>query len=379
MKIDKKEILSYDNVPPIPEKRQAVVDLSDSMLADAAEGKFHRCISVAKLKDELLEKQFVEAGKCRLFHVVDFVDNLNLKRCVGDFVAKTGTSYLTGTQACGVNMRGSDARLIYSKFAGKRIEESDVSGFDFGVSALAMPVVSVLAHRSYPKRLDRTLFMWAVLAILNTIMFNMGIGKWRGLGNTSGNWLTTWLNTLMNTIYFCVAVYLLAVEFDEDPIACVLELLLKIYSDDNITCLDRPWYTATNLARMFMTHFKVELTATDKGVLRDRHLTIDQAEFLSRTFRFENGAVFCPLNEASLYAQLYYVRVPHIYRNCDDFKHKQLRINLANVALELYEYPKTRRDQMADEIFDFLERIGLPRAWFPYRYDEDLYYARISA
>lgn len=379
MKIDKKEILTYNNVPPVAEKRQKVVDLSDSMLSQASEGVFHRIVSIAKLKDELLENAFVEAGKCRLFHVVDFVDNLNIKRCIGDFVAKTGTTYLTGTQACGVNMRGSDARLIYNKFVGRRIEESDVSGFDFGVCTLVMPIVSVFAHRAYPRARDRVLFMWAILAILNTVMFNMGRGEWRGLGNTSGNWATTWLNTLMNTLYFCVATYLLAIENDEDPYECVRELLLKIYSDDNITALDRPWYTATNLSRVFMTHFKVELTATDKGELRDRFLTIDDAEFLSRSFRYERGAVFCPLNPSSLYAQLYYVRVPHIYRNDEDFLHHQLRINLANVALELYEYDKTRRDDMAREIFEFLERINLPRIWFPYRFDDDLITARIAA
>jgi hypothetical protein len=371
-KLKKTAVLGYDGVEPDPEARR-IFEQDLQMYLDRGDniGCFPYQINFDKLKDETLEHAFVDADKCRLFNITDFYDNVLMKISMGALIAKLDPLFLVGPQSCGINMRGSVASDIYGVFAGMKVIAMDISGFDNTVNALLMPVLVVIIRHAYASQRHRMWAYWAVLSTLQSLRFDRGTGRWRGHGNTSGNWLTTWINTLMNTIYFLVVVVYLAYKNGEDPELVVSEFKLRVYSDDNLSALARAWYHPLALKEAFFELFSVELTNTDKSeVTADSVYSIDDAEFLSRTFRYAGGLVFCPLALPSLFGQLYYVRCPR-GANQRKFVISQLAINLNNVVSELYEYDAAVGDALAIEILAFLEKVGLPPSLFPYEFGFD--------
>lgn len=372
-RIKKKKLLGYDGTPPDP---TAVLhfsqDIKSYLKLGDEEMRFPRQVNFDKLKDELLQKEFVEAGKCRLFNITDFYDNFLIKLALGALVARMGKNFAFGPQTCGLNMRGSMAREIYETFAGRVVLAFDVSGFDNTVNAIGFYVLAWLIRNAYAKRSHRMWAYWAILATYQSLRFDRGSGRCRGHGNTSGNWMTTWLNTITNICYFCIATIYLAYKHNDDPVQVIRDLRLRVYSDDNLSSLDRPWYTPVNLKEAFWHLFKVELTNADKSEVTDASVyTIDDAEFLSRTFRYSGGLVFCPLALPSLMGQLYYVRVPRGLVRTKAFIMQQLATNLKNVASELYEYDSETGDAIARKIFAFLEQNNVAPALFPYSFNYD--------
>lgn len=377
----KEEVLGYDGVPPVPEVRASFeADIDAYLKLGDEEQEYPYQVNFDKLKDEPLEHRFVDAGKCRLFNITDFYDNVLIKIALGALVGTLEALFLVGPQSCGINMRGSVARDIYNTFVGFQVLAFDVSGFDNTVNSIAFPVIMFLIQQAYASRKDRLWAYWAVLATYLSLRFDKGKGRWRGHGNTSGNWITTWLNTITNVVYFGIATIWLALKHGDDPVAAIHDLKLRVYSDDNLSALDRSWYTPTNLRDAFMFLFHVELTNADKSEVTDQSVyTIDDAEFLSRTFRCSGGLVYCPLAIPSLLGQLYYVRCPRsLGGNRRRFILKQLTTNLGNVASELYEYPKEIADNIASEIFSFLDHVGLSPAIFPYDFEFDRHSFKLS-
>lgn len=372
--VDKKKLLGYgDNLPDLD--TFSVFESKMNILLDSFRaGQWTHQINVDKLKDETLPVEQVNAYKARLFNVTDFVDNVLIKMAVGGFVAATKSSYLSGPQSCGINMRGSAARAVYNMFLGRDVVACDISGFDFTVNDTVMEVVSLIARTCYGDKFSQDFFCWAFLSCLKAFNFDKGEARWRGLGNTSGNWITTFLNTIMNMCYFVCTIKHMSPPDDPDAYS---RLIVKLYSDDNLSALpDASWYSPSSLAVAAMNLFGITLTGTDKGDVTSV-CSIDEAEFLSRTFRNEHGTVFCPLAYSSLVGQLYYVRVPHEVHNDPNFIAQQLQINLSNVALELLEYPHAERHAVARRIFSFLEEHGNP-SWFPFSFASDQYYDRVQ-
>lgn len=379
-KFKKEHVLGHAEQPPDPVVRQEFEnDINRYLELGDTQRVFPYQVNFDKLKDEPLEHAFVDAGKCRLFNITDFYDNVLMKIALGSLIGTLEVLFLVGPQTCGINMRGGVARDIYNTFAGLRVLAFDVSGFDNTVNSIAFPVIMSLVQRAYASRSDRLWAYWAVLSTYQSLRFDRTEGRWRGHGNTSGNWITTWLNTITNVVYFGVAVIWLACKNRDDPVSAIQALRLRVYSDDNLSSLDRPWYTPVNLKEAFDFLFHVELTNADKSLVTDASVySIDDAEFLSRTFRLQGGLVYCPLALPSLYGQLYYVRCPRSVVRRRQFILHQLGVNLENVVSELYEYPKDKADLLASEILQFLEQRGLEPALFPYDFEFDRHAFKLS-
>lgn len=376
----KEAVLGYDGTPPDPDIRGSFeADIAEYFNLGDTQLVYPYQINFDKLKDEPLENKFVDAGKVRLFNITDFYDNTLMKMSIGDLVRKLDFLHMVGPQTCGLNMRGEAARQIYDMFAGRTVLAFDVSGFDNTVNAIFLPAAQCLIRKAYSRLADRRWAMWALMSTLHSLRFDRKVGRYRGLGNTSGNWLTTWINTLCNTVYFSTAVVYLALKHGDDPAQALSELRLRVYSDDNLSSLNRAWYTPTNVRDAFWHLFKVELTNADKSPVTEASVyTIDNAEFLSRTFRNDGGIVFCPLAIPSLMGQLYYVRCPRNLFSKRKYILKQLATNLGNVANELYEYPEEIAHHIAASIFSFLERVRLPCSMFPYDFDLDRRLLKLS-
>jgi hypothetical protein len=328
-------------------------------------GDFEHQINSDMLKDELRDPPRVEEKKSRIFKITDFDDNVTTKRCVGDLVSKTKDAHWVTPFAPGVDPCGSEWRVISNYFGDGNIISSDIKGFESTVSVFATRFLFFLFSKYYPRVQDRDFACYAVSSILHALRFNRGEGFFRGNQNTSGNWITTWLNTIVNLLYFSVIALHGAYQYgEEDPAQVLRDLRIKLYSDDNLTSLDRPWWTPDYLKEQFMDIFHIEMTAVDKGD-DIRATKITGANFLSRGFRISEGQVFAPLVFDSLISQIYFVRVPKKNRGDTVFMHKQLQQNLDNVVRELYEYPVVEADALATEIIDFIldKKLGLTFAY----------------
>lgn len=325
-------------------------------------GVFDRQVNFDKLKDELRDHDRVDAKKTRIFKITDFQDNVIIKQCIGDLVNKTKDLHWMTSSTCGVNPGDGEWRLIYNYFGDDRVCWSDISGFESTVTSLIYPFLWYIICLAYPNPKARVFAAYAVLSILNALRFNRGKGFLPGRGNTSGNWITTWLNTITNFVYFCCIVVYGSRLHGEDPVVNLRKLKLRLYSDDNLSSLPCSWYTPTFVRDAMKLLFNVKIVGLDKGEVSDELCSghIGQGNFLSRGFRYERGQVFCPLNEDSLFAQIYYIRGPRGLVCTESYMCKQLQQNLDNVARELLEYPEDYAKARAREIREFIELHELP-------------------
>lgn len=362
MRIKKEDISWVGDKPPDEIKRDRVRKFCESRV-DPSLDEFPHMIGFKKCKDEPLEIEFVEADKVRVFKCIDALDVATQRMAVGDYLARTGSSFLVGPQSCGINPRSAMWGSIANDFKRKLLAESDVGGFDFGVFSLFFPVLNWIARICYPKKKDRLFFCWAFVGCLSSVIYNKGIGVMKGMSNTSGNLNTTELNTIMNVVYFLTAAIFLAEKNGVDPSGVFADFIAWIYSDDNLTAFRSQfsWWNIHNIASVFQHLFHVELTAADKSdIMMARLVPIEKAQFLSRGFRLEGGIWFAPLVEASLYQRLFWIRVPKRERANKKFKLAQLQQNLDGFMDELYEYSIEDGDRMAQEVDDFIAEHNLP-------------------
>jgi hypothetical protein len=327
-----------------------------------AQGNYTYQLNVQKLKDELRSLDRVAAKMSRIFNITDFIDNVLIKMALGDLVSKTKGQFLHGPAACGTNPRGDSWRMLFLRYLHLRVLFADVSGFDSTHTNLIFPVIRVLLTYAYNDIFQRQFAFWAIISCLYGLRFNLGKGFAAQRGNSSGNWITTWLNTLVNLCYFCVAVASMAEKNGVDPNKVLEELIIDLYSDDNLSSVPYEWYTASALSKEFQDLFGIKLTSVDKGELNDAQGLglITDAEFLSRRFIVDDGLLLAPLSEDSLLAQLYYVRVPRKFNGGSAYIMKQLQQNLDNVSSELFEWTPPDAEKMASQIIAFISEHNLP-------------------
>lgn len=376
--MSKKDLFQTDT-PPDPKVVDIFFHKVEEIRVAQRNGDYQFQINFEKLKDELRDLERVLLKKTRIYFVTDFVDNVLIKMAIGALVSKMKDSYMTAPAACGVNPRGDAWRMIYSMFFGKKVVFADISGFDSTLTTWFFYIMQSLLNVAYVDPKEREFAWWAVISCIHGIRFNLGKGRLLNRGNTSGNWITTWLNTVVNLSYFCVAIAFLANKHGDDPHEAIDLLIIKLYSDDNLSSLDYPWFTAKNLSDVFLSLFGVVMTSVDKGELTDGSGsgTIDEANFLSRSFLVKKGVVCAPLDEECLLSQLYYVRVPRVKRGDIAYINGQLQQNLHNVQSELLEWDEASAHALAREIEDFIRSNKLPLS-FNFQYDLDVVEAKLN-
>lgn len=336
---------------------EIVSDHINGYIESMRQGRFPRQIGFDKLKDEIRDGDRVRAKKTRIFNVIDFMDNFMQKMILGDLVAATDTIFVYGMSSCGIDPRSMLWTRIYDTFKDEEVIFADISGFDYTHRFWIMYVVDELIRRSYPDLEDRVLASWAVSSCMTAVRFCGHTGRCIYRGNSSGNWITTWFNTINNYAYFSLCVISLAKKYGDDPVQCMRELKIKLYSDDNLSSLRRPWYTPENVYTFFKTVLHIELTGVDKGPMTRENSCgrITEAEFLSRGIVKRGAFAYAPLDRNKLMHQLHYVRLPRyagFQMLCS-----QLQQNLDNVVSELAEYDR----DTALEIYSELKRLVMSK------------------
>jgi hypothetical protein len=305
-----------------------------------------------KQKPEVRDIARVLEKKTRVFNVTDFFDNVMIRQAIGPIMAIYPVDSVTGPASCGIDPRSLAWSMIAKKFEkfGK-VCAMDVSGFEYIVILVLINLLDPVFCHAFPKWSDRLAAKWALVSIICAKRYAFGVGRILWRANTSGNFATTFLNTIECVAYFACSTIILSILNNDDPNHCLTIMRIQAYSDDNISALERSWWTENNLSIIFMKHFGIMLTNTDKsevtGVVTNTIHTID---FLGRTFRYENGTYFAPLDLGRLLAQLYYVKVPKNEKYNFQYVLQQLQINVDNVCSELAEYSVEDANRIRDDI-----------------------------
>lgn len=357
--IKKKDILPHDGNPAIEEELVKFEIKVQMMLDSFKANEYLYQLNFDKLKDEIRDLLRVLAKKTRVFNITDFTHNVLIKMALGDLIAKTEFLFLFGPQSCGINPRGKLWYAIYQDFSNKLMVCGDIEGFDFSHNKVFFPVMEKLLRIAYQDHFSYHFAWWAVMSCILAIRFNRKQGRILFRGNSSGNWITTWLNTLVNMTYFCVCIIWLGKRNGVEE-GVLNNLIIRLYSDDNLSHVPYPWFNSENMVMAFHTLFHMNLTSVDKGALMSGNITIDEANFLSRNFVFRDGYVYAPLELDKLLSQLYYVRTPKKHRNDRNYINSQLQQNLDNVTDELFEYSSEDALKIVSSIKKFISEHSLP-------------------
>lgn len=356
--------------PQHPSVQKVCDYLDESERIKREDGHYCYQLNTDSLKDEIRDHERVDQKKTRVFNVTDALNNIEIKKATGHMVSKMKRTLMLGPAMCGINPTCSLWSMIYQDFEGGNVVFTDVSGFDFAAVKWLFIILSYWLHLCYGhSRFGFDYAMWAFLSCLQGIRFAYGFGRVLNRGNTSGNWITTVMNTMVNTIFHAVAVIHLATIHGDDPRLALKRLIVILYSDDNVSRLDYPWWTTKNVVKTFKELFNITLTGVDKGDLSDitdETYTIDDAEFLCRKFVKRDGIIYAPLSRDSLLTQLYWVRMP---KNAPEgYLYVQLQQNIDNVMRELCEYPQDEAIQIVEDIRLFVEQHELPVQVVPFEY-----------
>jgi elongation factor P hydroxylase len=352
-KLSKKRILEDLDSPEGQEFCARCDDIMDRM----RQGDFTYQVCCDKLKEELRDPERVALMKTRIFNVTDFVDNVIIKRCIGDLVGRMKFLFGRSYAACGVNPSSMMWTYWYNHFSEDLPTTfADVKGWDHIVTPVLLSLLWDICQICYPDRFEAVLAFYALHSCVYGLRAAYGYARMNGRGNTSGNWVTTFLNTLCNLIYFSIATIVIAKkEFNVPAREAVEQLLIKLYSDDNIVQNQRLAITTKMYSIAFDVLFGVTLTGTDKGDVTED--TLQTGEFISRGFVKENGIVYAPLTMPSLVSQLYFVRVPA--NSTEEYFHEQVQANISNVCRGAVEWRKEGQ-KLVNDMAVFVGEHKLP-------------------
>lgn len=115
--------------------------------------------------------------------------------------------------------------------------------------------------------------------------------------NPSGHPLTVIINSLVNSLYVRYCYILLNPEGEVSDFRD--NVALATYGDDNIMGSKVDWFNHTSIAEI-LSDVDITYTMADKEAESVPFIHIDDASFLKRTWRFDDGRCICPLELTSV-------------------------------------------------------------------------------
>ncbi len=344
----------------LPEFRTALEKLLDHAKGILASGDRFTNIYIDNLKDELILKEKVKAGKTRLFCSADFLYLILCRMYYGAFAGWNVRSRIHNGIAVGINVYSKEWDALYYRLKDHSDKHifADYGKFDKKQKQILMRVCLLGIHSYYgvPEgSVDWLIREMLFLEIVNSVHLTERDGKllihvWDH-GNTSGNFLTAILNSWVNILIVHLAcVFAQQIEKGKDPRLCtpgdydweeiISNLKYITLGDDLIASVKG------KLAHYFNFHvFKLMveeylgLEVTDELKTGDDvppFRTLLEGSFLGRRFRpgrFRGiPKIYCPLRPYSVLEHVQWVR------GVTDVDIEVAKFELT--FIELSEYPR---------------------------------------
>lgn len=266
------------------------------------------------IKDELITAANYEKGKGRYFFVSDLSDNLLLKMYAGNVFSTILSDTQTHSCFAGLNAGSNQWRDLanHITFEGKRmmVSEGDQTQFDrrHGIfngmytEYILRQAVELGYSDSEIRSLTAVLYSsFHILMDLEGNFFETD----SSLG--SGRADTIIYNSIVHRLMFLYAfMKLWKLSGKAVHVSMWEQLRLALVGDDVLWNSMLPGFTVDYVADVFLG-LGYTLTSPRKDGLLWTEMPITEVTFLKRRFRYENGYVFAPLAEESLYRTLAYV------------------------------------------------------------------------
>lgn len=286
---------------------EARSDLWEEVLTTEEACKSYICPAVAlhTLKDEPISLKKSRAFKTRVFNVVSFPFNLNLKKYVSPIVSffRLNQKYFQsaiGSNICDVNtlndwiahLRNTDDMY----FAGDR-SDYDVTASTFELLAVVKLMMRVSCILDYSEE-ERNILYHLLLSCIYTYRVIKNDILAMTFTMPTGFWITILWNTIRNLLQFCYA----WVRFR--PMSPIRDYFSGfLLGDDNINSVRCEGFTQNFVALSFQ-EFGAGLTSSDKDSLLADFDCFEKVSFLKRHFRLLDGIWVAPIEEKTLIKML---------------------------------------------------------------------------
>lgn len=269
-------------------------------------------IFMAHLKDQAIPEKKVLAEKVRVFVGGPMAWTIAVRQRLLWFIRLAQCNRLLFELGAGTVAQSTEWGHIYdylTVFGKDRVVAGDFGKFDKRMgSCFILYAYWIIVQFADAAGMDQDAIdeIWCVaedtaFAFTN---FNGDLMMFMG-SNPSGHPLTVIVNSLVNSLYMRYVFRQVAPEAEKAHFK--RHVRLYTYGDDNIMGVRRgsDWFNHTVIARK-LAEIGVEYTMADKESASVPFISIDDASFLKRTWRFDEevGAMLAPLDEASIQSSL---------------------------------------------------------------------------
>jgi len=303
---------------PIPELRQDI----EKMTADAKMGMRPHAVYTAVLKDEMLSKAKVAAGKTRCIYMcpVDFLVSMRMVTLGITRVMVRRKEIFR--HSVGLNTHSeewNDLLESANKIPGDNWVAGDYAGYDTILSLLISNGVSeIFIHCAEIGQFDDEELLWLTTMLADcsnaTVDFFGTLVTLLG-GEVSGHQLTTFFNSIANTLLHMYAYVLMTCALQRSDMVLTadsyFEYVFNTTLGDDVFLKVHPdasHYNHTSIKQLY-SEIGITYTMADKNAPSIPYISWKDVTFLKRSFAHHEsfpGLMVAPLERQSIYKMLLY-------------------------------------------------------------------------
>ncbi|DAZ87480.1 TPA_asm: non-structural polyprotein [Pycnopodia helianthoides associated picornavirus 1] len=309
---NKTELLGKDGDFVIdPELRRAV----EEMISVCKQGKRPQAIWQAMLKDERRPHAKVNAGKTRQIYACWIVLLIVCRMYFGGMLAWTMKQRISNSIALGVNPYSLEWQQIADHMheAGYELVSGDHENYDGENNAAVINgLLDIVEDQYSDNSVENTTVraaLWDTMAAADVIINGEVVRLTHS--HPSGGFLTTWINCVSDLVYHCMI-------FNElCTVAGVKKRFLDhirmiCFGDDVMFAPDaccKEMFCFAKVRDAFRYMFDMNYTLEDKSTEDKGYRSIEEVEFLKRSFRKNHVGVYsAPLSLKSIHEMVNWVR-----------------------------------------------------------------------
>lgn len=275
-------------------------------LREASKGVRVISFSNSKIKDALIKKKAVSIGKVRVFHSIPVDKIIADSALFGNFKESFQRLYVDGNHAIGVNPHSKNWGAIHDKITRHlNYFDCDFENYDKHLHKELMQTVFNIIIKTIDKVApDEWIEARKILATesIETYVVDYDTIYKTERGNKSGEFLTTIVNCIANDI---LSFYAWIKNTGIDSIEVFRDnVSLVSFGDDKIESVSDEYATQYNYmtVKEVLTSIGHKITPGSKDGIEQPFTSIDNLQFIKRSFKEMNGEIVAPLSQRSIEA-----------------------------------------------------------------------------
>jgi hypothetical protein len=138
-----------------------------------------------------------------------------------------------------------------------------------------------------------------------------------------------------------------------------------LYGDDNVTRILLECagvWSMISFAKVIKETIGMDYTSIAKGEIVEKHLRLEEVDFLGRRFVYRDGAFLAPLRKEAITGMLLWTKKPSnaflIDNNCNVAEARRLLLeqNIMCASMEMFYYGECEWNSFRDRVMDYCRR-----------------------